>query len=521
MLCNVYSTEMDTSKGKVLIVDDEPDIREGFRHILDWDSLGLSIIGMASSGEEALSIIKEVVPDIVISDIVMKGLSGLDVIRMAREAGIASTQFILISGYNEFRYAQTAISLGVSDYILKPISKDELEAAVLKIRRKAGLSANTASVDVEILRKNAKHLFIQHMINGEIRSKQELDEGISNFGVGIRDMESSVITFANRDGHSIGQSAAASEYIRENHAEAIEDRNRTIVIINGSEKVALHFTRQMLEMLSKGGFPSFVAGIGPTMPSLIGIDRSYALSIAALSYQAYGGNKKIFTALDISKARPALSTSNLDIDKLRNLIGKEDEKGIADYMDDIFNALFFAETPPPSYIKGMLLFLINGIERNLVEEEDIDPKALEEIRPDIADPMLMMKDIRRDVADYFITISRSVIPEVRIQSDRIIRESRRYVQEHLYSRISEDELASSLGVSQPYLSVYFSRTTGETFRSYVNRTRNDEAKKLLESGMSIDEVSETLGYSDYRSFHRIFKRMNGESPSQWKKHTAR
>ena len=104
---------MVMDKGKVLIVDDEPDIREGFRHILDWDGMGLTIIGTASSGEEALPIIRSLHPDIVLSDIVMNGMSGLDLIERAADEGIEA-QFILISGYNEFKYAQKAIALGAS-----------------------------------------------------------------------------------------------------------------------------------------------------------------------------------------------------------------------------------------------------------------------------------------------------------------------------------------------------------------------------------------------------------------------
>ena len=112
---------MDTNKGKVLIVDDEPGIREGFRHIFDWDGLGLALIGTASSGEEALSIIREVSPDIVISDIVMQGISGLQLIQETRDAGNTDTQFILISGYNEFKYAQKASKKSVST-LLAPAS---------------------------------------------------------------------------------------------------------------------------------------------------------------------------------------------------------------------------------------------------------------------------------------------------------------------------------------------------------------------------------------------------------------
>ena len=504
-------------EGKVLIIDDEPDIREGFRHMLDWDSLGLSIIGTASSGEEALPIIRKVSPDIVISDIVMHGLSGLDVIRKTKEAGI-DTSFILISGYNDFRYAQKAISLGVSDYLLKPVDKDELLEALLKILGRLR-SDKDASPDIEILRKNARYLFIQHLINGEIRSQREIEEGLSNFAVAFSDGESTVITIADRKGTGLSFSEKALGYIAESNAEPIESMGRNIIILNGNERLALHFTRQLLEMLSKDGGDGFIAGIGSTVPSLIDISRSYSESVAAISYQAYGCGKRIFTASDISRERPPLSTSDISIDELKRFIRQGDSAGIGKYMEDFFTKLLFASPPPPSYVKGMLLFLMDGIERGLSEDEGVSPDVFADLRPNLSDTMLLMDDIKHSVIRYFTRLSLSAVPEARIGNDRIIRECRKYVQDNIYGRISEDELASRLGVSLPYLSTYFSKATGETFRSYVNKMRNEAAKEMLSDGMAIESVSEKLGYSDYRSFHRIFKKMNGESPSRWKKNT--
>lgn len=513
----LYLMVMD--KGKVLIVDDEPDIREGFRHILDWDGMGLTIIGTASSGEEALPIIRSLHPDIVLSDIVMNGMSGLDLIEKAASEGIEA-QFILISGYNEFKYAQKAIALGASNYILKPVDKDELEKAVLKAKSRIAAS-NTATIDIEILKRNARLLFLQHMVNGDLRSDAEIEEGLESFSAALEDSEAAVIAIASRSGRHVCDSPSAALYMGKERIEAIDDKTRTIIIMNGSERVVIHFARQLIELLSKDGLKDFVAGVGSTQPHLISISQSYMEAIAALSYQAYGGDKKIFTQCDISKDRPALSTSNIDIGKLKEAIKASDAEAITSYMDDFFNSMLFAETPPPSYVKGMLLFLMNGVERGLAEDEDIKQEAFDRIRPSIAEPMLMLEEIKERISEYFIAISQSIIPEARLSSDRIIKECRKYVDENIKGKISEDELASMLGISQPYLSAYFSRTTGETFRSYVNRIRNEEAKNMLGSGKRIDEVSESLGYSDYRSFHRIFKRMNGVSPSQWKKHSAK
>ena len=312
-------------------------------------------------------------------------------------------------------------------------------------------------------------------------------EGIQNFGVRLEDADSTAITIADRNGRTLSGCRSALDYIKANHAEAIEDKGRTIIIINGSERVAIHFTRQILEMLSKDGYGGFIAGVGSTVPSLADISSSYAQSIAAISYHAYWEDRRIFTGDDISKDRPALSTSSLDIDKLKDLITRSDIEGIKDYMGNFFQALLFAKTPPPSYVKGMLLFLMNGIERGIAEAEDIELRQLEAARPDLADPMLLMDEIRSSVTGYFITISQTLLPEARLSSDRIIKECRKYVQERLYGRIAEDELLEDVEGVASGLSIAVGQILrgefGEPSVALIERGERFQVKCVVAVGM--------------------------------------
>ena len=117
---------------KVFLVEDEYIVREGIKNNIDWEKNGYDFCGEASDGELAFPMISEKRPDIVITDIRMPGYNGVDVIRIGKEYN-SDIQFIIISGYSQFDYAQNAIHYGVSDYLLKPVKAEELTKALLRI----------------------------------------------------------------------------------------------------------------------------------------------------------------------------------------------------------------------------------------------------------------------------------------------------------------------------------------------------------------------------------------------------
>lgn len=118
---------------KLFIADDEIDVREGIRYLIDWGALDFTICGEGKNGQETLENILKYQPDLVLLDIRMPKLTGLEVIRMARDAGFLG-KFIILSGYSDFSYAQEAIRYGVNCYLTKPIDEDELEKAVIEAK---------------------------------------------------------------------------------------------------------------------------------------------------------------------------------------------------------------------------------------------------------------------------------------------------------------------------------------------------------------------------------------------------
>jgi Response regulator containing CheY-like receiver domain and AraC-type DNA-binding domain len=176
----------------IAVIDDEPAIRNGITTIIS-ESLGpgYHVVGQASDGFEGLEIVCRTKPDIVISDIIMPGLTGLELIGEVRKSN-SRTRFIILSGYDDFRYAKEAIRLKASDYLLKPVPRTELVKAI----REAAASLETGEEttrEIEELQKSATILFLQRLIKGEIRNRTELNSGLTSLSIPLIDSRTTII----------------------------------------------------------------------------------------------------------------------------------------------------------------------------------------------------------------------------------------------------------------------------------------------------------------------------------------
>ena len=148
----------------LLIADDEKNIRDGLKCILDWEALGFALCGEAANGEEALSLILKSRPSLVLLDIRMPKLTGIDIIRIAREQGY-NGRFIILSGYSDFSYAQAAIRYGVEYYLTKPIDEDELLDAINTIRESIA-AEHQKSDSIALYREKAKDVILHELVTG-------------------------------------------------------------------------------------------------------------------------------------------------------------------------------------------------------------------------------------------------------------------------------------------------------------------------------------------------------------------
>lgn len=342
---------MSSKTFSIIIIDDEPSIRNGIKNIIEKELEGVFIPALAKNAAEGFELIKQYNPDLIISDIVMPGLTGLELLKNLREEGY-DTPVILISGYDEFAYAQQAIKLSVSAYILKPISKNELLATILKEMNNK-VENNKYRYDDEAI-KAASNMFLERLIRGEVKSEEEASKGIKAFIPNMKEGDKTVCIIVAK---SKAVDLSAIDYLA-----SFPYLGYTIVILPGKEQYAIHSMRILLEYDN-----TLQISVGCSVNQFYLLTKSYNSALLSLSYSFYKNGNKLFTQSDISTIRPNMTTSDIDSESVKSILLTRNEEEIEKWIDKFINSLLDGGTPPPNYIKGMCIFLLNDVTKRLYD----------------------------------------------------------------------------------------------------------------------------------------------------------
>lgn len=217
---------------KLFIADDEAIIREGLRCLLDWETLGFTIAGEAANGDAALQFLLSETPDLVLLDIRMPGMSGLDVVRIAREHGYDG-KVVILSGYSDFNYARTAIRYGVLSYLTKPIDEDELLEIVTQIRNQLDSDASARDSSAHY-RQKAYDSIIRDLLAGTA-AYDRLDRAELHLNADVYQ----VIIYEKYSHRTEDASYRFSDLLRvtnqdHNSFDHITDDSREIILLKGS-----------------------------------------------------------------------------------------------------------------------------------------------------------------------------------------------------------------------------------------------------------------------------------------------
>lgn len=477
---------------KVIIADDEPKVNLLLQKIVDWEKLGYQIAGTANDGERALQLIEEEKPDVLMTDIRMLGVDGMELIRRAKELR-PDLVFIVVSGYRQFEYAQTALKYGVTDYLLKPVNAEELTQLLIRIReeeeKKRRLDNWTASVDrqlrenewkkreqlVDNLREYAQE---NRELNGYESLNQEygcdFHEGTYQVIIIKPDIPSAeehgdayrimvVIYKEKYDPVQLRQFLTRVRREIENQRDlfwgiivtmAMGGEKHRIQELPQSMKEAVQLCKNRITG-GKGGWLSWDAGDNETREDyeMLPEERKYFQEIGE-----YLDSKKI--SMEVARTEGTMTA--------RRASGSQ----IYDCYMEISDAV------------------LTGIRQN--EKLDIDK-------------------IRKDLIENFEKKKET-------KEQKPITEARKYIQEHYLEPLKLEDVSKHIGFNATYFSSVFKKETGKNFLDYVTELRMNKAKQLLCSGeMSVNDVAEAVGYQDLKYFSRLFKKNAGISPSDYKK----
>ncbi|MEH7306780.1 response regulator transcription factor [Neobacillus drentensis] len=504
---------------RTLIVDDEMLIRQGIKHYINWEHEGFMIVGEASNGQEALELIEATKPHIIITDIVMPIMDGDELTRIVKER-YPQTEIIILSSFGEFDYVRSTFQSGVVDYILKPkLNADGLLKAL-----------KTAASRIPAYQK------MDHRVTGNLPIGQIIDKLISGYEV---DYDPDVVAQAFPFSHYclIGvdlrnrQTRNSAEFqtsIKEKMAEAFQNRLGQAVHepLNVDENIIGY-------LINMKNLPEVIELAGQLSQSIPGVSLALTEEFADLSllgniykdgliklldYRFYFPEQSFFMKQDLPDLPP--KPENFNLDWFTEELKRKHFDSAFLYLQDHVTALSTWYTMDVFEYKaffGNIIFNITILLSNMkYDVTDLENAKYSYFRS--IDEAPSAKATVELMNRFIEEVKRCIFSVQDEPEDVNMKNLMEYIGERYAEPLTLTGVAKHFHFNPSYLSSYFSTHNKEGFIEYLNRVRIEEATKLLLQGTeSISEISGMVGYSDHSYFCKVFKKIKGLSPSQYKR----
>lgn len=479
-----YNNDMNN---KVLICDDEYLIRQGIEFMIDWQKEGFEICGRAANGKQALELIETEKPDLVISDIVMPEMDGVELTKKIQEKW-PEIQVIILSSYSEFDYVRNTLTSGAVDYILKPtLSPDVLKASLKKAMAHTPAKAEEAKPD--------PGQTLSRIIYGSDEPLPDLDSDWPLvFLVFDEDRKKQIMKTVTEDSLKVSCEIRMQQHLHGLLLEGDPDlsalRNR--IEENEGGFVLADRIRQPEEFCNL-----FARRMDPFMK-----ERFYTGEHCLVMDQE----------IPVSKSIPF---SQAEYARLLNLSDYTEAFRLLQEWLELAGDNHTQQSEIKSVLSGAIYTFTNILEDSSLNGEQVrsfklncfaltqNSSTLEELKSNLQS---MIEDFRIITENYQVEESR-----------RQIQAIMDYIRKHMAEPMQLQDVADQFGFSYSYLSSLISRSTSETFSEYLNRIRIEQACKLLQStNRSISDIALACGYTDSGYFSRIFRKLMGKSPRQYR-----
>lgn len=534
---------------KVFLVEDEMVIRRGIKNSIDWEKEGYIFCGEASDGELAYPMIIKEKPDILITDIRMPFMDGLELCKLVKKE-LPNIKILILSGYDEFDYAKEAIRLGVTEYLLKPISSGKLLEALNGVSesiRREKEDKDLVRKYMEEMRENTEHekqKFFEQMIAGNLSMADALETGKKyemNLSAGMYNLLLFRFTLGKenrKSGELLGEAEYAIEKLTERLEYVFEFQRGVegwafLLMADNEEQMServKELSKDLEEIMKNYSTIAYFGGIGQPVARLRELEESFREAERALAARFTMELNRIISVEDIRMAQNVDTLDDIEItsfgeiEKTRTMLEKFLNNGAEDEIDE-FVDVYINELPEEN-LKSVLMRQyiimdayivmmsfcekIEGIEGEMqAQSEELKNsmktiQTLEEIKNYIR--MLLKKII--GVRD---TISgRRYSDIIDIAKDQIRKT-------YMSDEISLNTIAAEVGMSPSYFSSIFSKEMGKTFVEYLTEIRMDRAKELLMcSSMKTSEIGYEVGYKDPHYFSYIFKKTQNCTPKEFR-----
>ncbi|AGX06407.1 MULTISPECIES: response regulator transcription factor [Bacillus] len=504
---------------KMLIVDDEPMICRGLAYTIPWEEHQIEVAGLAHDGEEAMNKVKELNGvDIVITDIRMPNKDGLDLAAFLKER-YPQTRIIMISGYDEFKYAQKAIQLGVEDYLLKPVNIDELLEVAQKITKEIHQRQAERRQHEQIRLRNLIYHHVFDYPTDETAGNDLLETTPCFAFISMKKQDA--ITGAAHPEEEKAQKARWKKSIDDAFAE-IDVRSVSIFM---SENLLLTCLVEQSDSLAKDRIGKLVCE-----DSWVFLLSDHAVPLGSLS-QAIGplregvrhlpiNSEKIFFCSELEKAESRSTPYPEQMEeKLIQAILRVDQNQIEEHVHLLVNYLKSNQFLLEESI-SICRRMSRGLRSRLKSLGQKDSFHFPSVFEQGAELLIaesyavfggwLLQDIERAIHVFNLKAADN--------KDWLIERALEYIRTYYKSEIKAQEVADVVNITPNYFSSLFKQKTGKSFNEYVNHMRVEEAKTLLEeTPFKINEIAEQAGFHEYKYFVEVFRKFSGMTPTQYRK----
>ncbi|HYE10120.1 MAG TPA: response regulator [Patescibacteria group bacterium] len=527
-------------KLRILLVDDEPKVLRGLRTIIDRANENWEIVGECRNGIEALALISQINPDVVITDIKMPCMDGLELVERVKETA-PELKFIILSGYPDFKYAQKAIRLETADYILKPPDYKDILKSIKKVELQK-LEKSARKEEEEELRKIREatvqpmrdKFFYEMIYRTDFYSANQDKIGVEDYNIFsskfalflVKPDDSSFFLFDATDEKLKRLSA-----FRESLQNIVYGRSGCIAdfydgtyccffnVESNDKEYLKSFAKVIREELSLKFAESITIGVSKAYDSPDKINRAYKECLNILRNKVFYEKNCIIYLEDI-KADSSSEGYPLEHERkyIEALKFAEHERAV-EILKKIIDRVVSISNQDPMVFKSLILEFTVAVARSL---SDAGMPGLSDSFPgkgiynklnsldNIGDVRDFLIEYTGSIADYF---DKRNIPGCR----KIINEIKLHIHNNYFTNISLRQIANEFFMNESYLSDLFKKETGVSFTSYLTKERMEKAKELLKQGdLKIYDISEMVGYSNPRYFNSVFKKYAGLTPFEYR-----
>ncbi len=533
---------------RLCIVDDNKYERNGIKNSIDWAGLGIEVVGVFANGADALNNIDALKPDIVITDIAMPVMNGIEMSEQIKKR-YPHIKIIFISCHSDFEFAKSAVDLGIYGYVLKPIISDELEIAVNKLvnefrmqdlllNEKAGMMKQ-----LEEMLPLVQEQFFRELLLGNFHDKEDILKRMDFLKIPTEESAHIYVISikSNEAGGSKEDQSAADSYLisysiksiisaagieaQQIYPIQISGEEFAVIIINSSidtQELIINTAVDINMEISRRLNLNTTMGISKCSRELTDISSLYKQSYKAVNTRFYSGSNPIIIFEEIEDTSDNLFTEMPNLESVYQDVKSLMSYGNPEEIREFINKYLKAEgiRPDENYVRsfaflvvniiGIILMEANQSFKDIFEDETLIWNKLQQFET--------IAEVKLWIMQSFITIKEHLTDRNTTNKNVMMIETiKEIVKDRYRGQITIEDISKSVYLSGRHANSLFKKETGKTIFDYVIEYRIEMAKKLLkETGSKVASVAEEVGYLNTSYFCLAFKKNVGMTPAEYK-----